>query len=285
MKKYALLLLLVLSGCILVDESSPDRCNHLLDPSQKDNCLIMVAQETHNISKCSEIARKDVSQQCYTMLLASGATANASICDSMSGVSRDDCFSQLASKTNDSSLCMRINASFTRDNCISRVAILKNNPGMCDAVSVSASRNMCKNQIFERLAVTNRDVSYCRLLIAENGSNEDMTDRCIFSMAKSLNDSTYCNQITNIFAKELCLTGSIDPNSCNQIADSRGKQACLYIAAVYSNDPERCTIMPSQGMIDNCYIQVAKNTNNGKICARISSADLRDQCSQIVQQP
>jgi hypothetical protein len=283
MKKYALLFLLLLSGCTFVDES-PNRCYHLWDPSQKDNCLLMVATETYNISKCSEIARSDISQQCYTMLLAGGATANTSICDRMSGVSADNCFSQLASKKNDTSLCMRVNSSYTRDNCISNIATAKNNPSMCDSMSVSASRNMCKNQIFERLAITEKDVSYCKLLIVENGSNQDMVDRCIFSMAKKLNDSSYCGQITNVFAKELCLTGSIDPNSCSQISDSRGKEACLYIAAVYSNDPERCTTMPSDAMRDNCYIQVASNTKNAAICSHISSADLRDQCSQIVQQ-
>lgn len=284
MRKYALLLLLLLCGCIFVDES-PNRCYHLWDQSQKDNCLLMVATETVNISKCDEIGKQDIAEQCYTMLMSQGVAANKSTCERMSGVRMDDCFSQLAKAKNDTSLCMRINASYTRDNCISKIAISKERPGLCDPISINASRNLCKNQIFGELAIENRDTAYCKLLIAENGSNQDMVDNCIFSMAKRLNDSSYCSQITNIFAQELCSTGKIDPASCEQISDPMGKKSCLYISAVYSNDPSRCAAMPSSGMRDNCYIQVAKNTKNGNACSFISSADLKSQCNQIVQQP
>jgi hypothetical protein len=282
MKKYLLLLVLVLSGCIFVDES-PNRCYHLWDPSQKDSCLLMVASETNNISKCDEINQTYIAEQCYSMLLMNGTVANISTCEKMSGVRRDDCFSNLAVAKNDTSFCMRINFSYQRDNCISKIATAHENPNMCEPISINASRDLCKNQIFELLAITNKDISFCRLLIAENGSNQDMVDRCIFDLAKSLNDMSYCNQISNEFSKEICTTGKIDPATCNQKADSKGKQACLYIAATYSNDPSNCQTLPSQSMKDNCYIQIAKNTKDEKVCAFISSVDLRDQCSQIVK--
>lgn len=283
MRKYLLLLLLLLFGCILVDES-PDRCYHLWDPSQKNNCLLMVATQTENISKCSEITARDTAERCYSMLLISGTPANTSICENMSGTRMDDCFSKLAAAKNDTSLCMRINYSWQRDNCLSRIAVSHDRPDMCEPISINASRNLCKNQIFGELAIKNKDTAFCKLLIAENASNEDMVDRCIFNMAKTLNDTSYCSQIINVFSKELCLTGKIDPASCNQIADPRGQQACLYTSAVYSNDPSQCATMPTASMKDNCYIQIAKNTKDGNICNLVTSADLKDQCKQIVQQ-
>jgi hypothetical protein len=282
MRKYALLLLLLLCGCVLVDES-PNRCYHLWDPSQKDNCLLMVATQTMNISKCTEINRTDIAEQCYSTLLSKGAFANISTCESMSGVRKDDCFSQLAASKNDTSLCMRINFSYQRDNCISKIAIAHDAPSMCDPISINASRDLCKNQIYEELAIKNKDTAYCKLLIAENASNTDLVDKCIFTLAKRLNDTSYCSQITNVFSKELCQTGRIDPASCNLIADAQGRQACLYISAVYSNDASQCATMPSESMRNNCYIQVAKNTNDQRICSFISSSDLRSQCAQIVQ--
>jgi hypothetical protein len=278
MRKYLLFLLFFLPGCIFVDQS-PNRCYHLWDPSQKDNCLLMVASETLNISKCDEINRTDMAEQCYSMLLSQGIVANSSTCAKMSGIHADDCFARLAVAKNDTFLCMKINFSYQRDSCISKIAIARDRPDFCEAISINASRNFCKNQIYEDLAIKNKDVQFCKLLIAENASNADMVDSCIFSMAKKLNDSAYCSQIINPFSKELCLTGKIDPALCNQITDPRGKQVCLYISAAYSNDPGQCANMP---MKDNCYIQIAKNTKNGQLCSLISSPTLKDQCMQII---
>jgi hypothetical protein len=281
MKKYILLLFLLLSGCIFVDES-PNRCYHLLDPSQKDSCLLMVATETNNISKCDEINQTSIAEQCYSMLLMNGTAANSSTCEKMSGVNRDDCFSNLAIAENDSSICMNVNYSYERDNCISKISIAHENPSMCEPISIDASRDLCKNQIFEMLAVTNKDPSFCKLLVSENGSNQDLVDRCIFDLAQSLNDTSYCDQISNEFSKEICLTGKIDPATCEEIADPMGQEACLYIAATYSNDQSSCQTLPSQSMKDNCYMQIAKNTKDVSVCASISSDDLRSQCDQIV---
>lgn len=245
----------------------------------------MVATQTLNISKCSEVNRTDIAEQCYTTLLGSVTMQNASICERMFGIRRDECFSQLAAAKNDTSLCLRINYSYERDNCISKIAVGRSRPDLCEPISVNISRNLCKNQIYEQLAVKNKDTSFCRLLIAQNESNQNMVDSCIFAMAKKLNDTSYCNQITNFFSKELCLTGQIDIASCNQITEPMGKEACLYISAVYSNNSAQCSSMPSASLRDNCYIQIAKNTNDPKVCSLISSSDLKSQCLQIVQQP
>jgi hypothetical protein len=284
MRKYFLLLLLLLSGCIFVDES-PNRCYHLWDPSQKDNCLLMVATQTENISKCGEINKTDIAEQCYSTLLGSGNAQNASICNRMSGIRRDDCLSQLATAKNDTSFCMTINYSYERDNCISNIAVARARPDLCEPISVSLSRDTCKNQIYGQLAINNKDTSFCNMLISENSSNENMVDRCIFGMARKLNDTSYCNQITNFLTKELCITGEIDTASCDQITDPMGKEACIYISAAYSNDSSKCATLSSAAFKDNCYIQVAKNTNDPRVCSFISSSDLRSQCAQIVQQP
>jgi hypothetical protein len=283
MRKYLLLLLFLLSGCTFVDES-PNRCYHLWDPSQKDNCLLMVATQTMNISKCDEINRTDIAQQCYSTLLMAAGTGNASVCSRMTGIRRDDCFLQLATSKNSTSMCMEINFSYQRDSCLSKIAVASDRPDICNPILNNASRDFCKNQIFADLAVKNKDASFCKLLIAENASNQDMVDTCIFTLAKKLNDTSYCDQITNSFSMELCITGKIDPSSCNQISDPRGQQACLFISAIYSSDTSQCLDLPSTSMQDNCYLQVASNKKDDKVCALISSADLKSQCLQIVRQ-
>jgi hypothetical protein len=281
MKKCILLLLLFLPGCIFVDRS-PNRCYHLWDPSQKDECLVIVASETLNISKCGEINKTDVSERCYALLLSKGIEENSSTCSKLSGVMMDECFSRIAAKNNDSSACVNINSSYYRDNCFSKVALALNRPDLCDSISANASMHACKNQAYMQLAVKNKDPEFCKLLISENEESQpDVADSCFFSMAKELNETSYCNQISNAFSKELCRTGKIDPASCNQISNPQGKQACLYISAVYSKDPNACATLPSQSMKDNCYMQVARDTKNNKICSFISAAILREQCNQI----
>jgi hypothetical protein len=281
MRKYLLLVILFLSGCILVN-NSPDRCYSLWDPSQKDNCLIIVATETMNISKCGEISKNSLAEQCYALLISKGVQENSSTCAKLSGAMMDECFSRLAMKNNDTSACMRINSSYYRDNCLSKIAIASDRPDICESVSLNLSRDNCKNQIYADLAIKNKDTSFCKLLIAESSqSQQDIIDNCIFSLAKELNETSYCAQISNPFSKELCLTGRIDPASCNKITEPQGRQACLYISAVYSKDPNACATLPSSSMRDNCYMQVAKDTKNAKICSYISVAILKDQCEQL----
>ncbi|MEM3555383.1 MAG: hypothetical protein QXF56_01535 [Candidatus Micrarchaeia archaeon] len=283
MNKKLLFLLLFLSGCIFVD-TSPERCYHLWDPSQKDNCLMMVASETMNISKCGEIEKASVAEQCYSLLLSKGVAPNASICQKLSGVLKEECFSRLAVSSNDSSYCMRMETSYYRDNCLSKLAVSLLRPDLCEGISANASRSACKNQIYSELAIKNREPQYCEMLISDYPeAQRDMVDACLFSMAKELNDKSYCSKIQNPFSKELCTTGRIDPSTCDKIAEPQGKQACLYVSAVYSKDPNACTNLPSESLRDNCYLQVAKDTGNPKICSYITTAVLREQCQQLVK--
>jgi|GEM_PF-3863428 len=283
MKKTLLFLLLFFSGCVLVD-TSQDRCYHLWDPSQKDNCLVMVAAETMNISKCGEIEKTSLAEQCYSLLLSKGVAPNSSICAKLSGVLKDECFSRLAVSTNDSSYCMRMESSYYRDNCLSKLAISLLRPELCDSISVNTSRNACKNQVFSELALKNKEPQFCEMLVSEHAETQrDAVDACLFSMAKQFNDTSYCAKITNPFAKELCITGRIDPSTCDKIVEPQGKQACLYISAVYSKDPNACANLPSESMRNNCYLQVAKDTRNPKVCSSITVAVLREQCQQLTQ--
>jgi len=283
MRKQLLLLLVLLSGCIL-ENRSPDRCYHLWDPSQKDNCLVLVAVETKNMSKCDEITVSSLSEKCYALLIGGGLPVNSSTCAKLSGNLMDECFGRLAASSNDTSMCMRINSSYLRDSCLSGIAIAMERPEICDSISLNISRNTCKNQIYPNLAIQNGDTAFCRLIVTDTPeSQQDAVDRCIFSVAEELNDTTLCNQIVNPFAKDLCKTGSIDPALCNQITESQGKQACLYVAAVYSKNPDACKNLPSVSLRDNCYTQVAKDTNNPSLCTYIATGVLRDQCMQIVK--
>lgn len=280
MKKRLLLLLLFLTGCI--SQSSPDRCYHLWDPSQKDNCLVLVASETMNISKCAEIEKASLAEQCYSLLLSKGVAANSSICQKLSGAAKDECFSRLAVQSNNPSYCMQMdpNSSY-RNNCLLKVAMSLDRPDICESISQNASRNLCKNQIFTNLAVKNKEPQFCEQLVSDDPeTRRSSIDNCLFSMAKELNDTRYCNRISNVFAKELCLTGRIDPATCNQIVESQGRQACLYISAVYSKDPNACAYLPDS-LRDNCYVQIASSTKNPKVCGFVVTPSLREQCEQL----
>jgi len=282
MRKHLLFLFLFLSGCIFVD-TSPNRCYHLWDPSQKNECLLMVASETSNISKCDEINETSVAGRCYTLLLSKGIEQNYSTCMKLSGVMMDQCFSNLAIRKNDSYMCMKINSSYSRDTCLSKIATTLLRPDICESISLNVSRNLCKNQIYPQLAIKNRDTAFCKLIITDSpGAQLTAVDACIISMTAELNDKTYCNQVSGEFAKEFCLTGRIDPASCDKINEAQGRDACRYISAVYSKDPGACASMPSSSVKDNCYLQIAKDTNNPQLCSFISMQSLKEQCLQIV---
>lgn len=283
MRKHLIFFLLFLAGCIFVD-TSPNRCYHLWDPSQKNECLFMVASETSNISKCGEINESSVAERCYTLLLGNGIAENYSICMKLSGAGMDECFSRLAVRTNDSSMCMKVNSSYSRDNCLSGIAITLGRPDICESIALNVSRNTCKNQIYPQLAIKNKDAAFCRLIIADNSQAQlTAVDACIVSMAKELNDTTYCNQVSTEFTRQFCLTGRIDPASCDTISDPQGRQVCHYIAAVYSKDPSACASMPSGTLRDSCYLQLASDMKNPQICSYISLESMREQCLQISQ--
>jgi hypothetical protein len=196
----------------------------------------------------------------------------------------DECFSRLAMSSNDSSMCMKINSSYPRDNCLSRLAITLSRPTICESIQLNVSRNTCKNQIYSQLAIKDKDPAFCKLIIADNpGAQLTAVDSCIVSIARELNDTSYCNQVSGDFARQFCMTGKIDPAACDTINEAQGRQACHYIAAVYSKDPGACASMPSSSVKDSCYLQLAKDLKRPQLCSFISLESMREQCLQITQ--
>lgn len=269
-----------LAGCISVD-TSPSRCERILDKSFKDDCLLRVAQETNNISKCDEIGKQDVKGRCYYLLSGGAAPTDPSVCRKLtSTIQRDQCFLNAANSKNDFSLCANIESNFSRDGCYSAFASKNKNASLCDGITLENTRENCRNSVFSALAIEQKNPAFCESIKSSLGNTSGaLINNCYLNMAKQLNDTIYCNNIDELYTRNFCLTGRIDPNICAQITQENARSMCYFTIAVQSKDPSACSTVDVE-LRDNCYVQIAHETDDKGICDRISNQLLKDICKQ-----
>lgn len=283
MKKICLVIFLsaiiFLAGCISVD-NSPNRCYTILDKSFKDDCLLRVARETANISKCDEIEKQDVKSRCYDYLSGIIPT-DSSICNKINTqIQRDRCFLNAANAKNDFSLCASILSNFSRDNCYLDFANRNRNASLCDRIVLENSKESCRNGIFSTLAIEQKNPEFCKSIKSSFGnSSEALINNCYVEMAKKLNDTVYCNNIDEQYTRNFCLTGRVDPSLCAQITEAKARSMCYFTIAIQSKDPNACLTIDAE-LRDNCYLQIAHNSGDKKVCDKISNQMLRDVCKQ-----
>jgi len=132
----------------------------------EDYCIIGIAARYENTSICRKVAR-DQRLSCYTVIAE--LKGDADVClDAES--QEDQCLSQYATDSRDSSACDKISDINYKDGCYSSLASYLSDPAMCEKI---------------------RSVS--------------QKDSCYLNIAMRFGDSSYCNRITTSDQKQYCL--------------------------------------------------------------------------------
>jgi hypothetical protein len=178
------------------------RCNELSDYLQRDSCLEIFASEHAAPNICLNISTNLYQDACFTDIAMK--TKDASICSRMICYEcindRENCYLRVANATLDPAPCARITVLATEDLCYLTVAKTSSNPSYCSPMQNNYDRNTCYSSVIYGQSFAPSacaDINYT-----------NWQDECYQKVAINTKNSTLCQSITDQFVKSNCIKGS-----------------------------------------------------------------------------
>lgn len=147
--------------------------------------------------------------------------------------------------------CEYISNMEKRQDCYFHYAITDKNLSACDKITLGLTRDKC---------LTETVMTVC------GGADRDYMYKCYSNLAEKHKK----------------------PEICFRIDDTRKQQYCLYTASCSEEDINACKKYEkenpeNQKIKDACYINVALNTGNKKICEQIGNDSIRSECKMYAE--
>ena len=118
-------------------------CKKIKSLELQGMCFSILAIKTGDESLC-ELASVEARDRCYGDF-ASQVGGESGICEKINNPNQQDqCYSNLASKTQDAGFCRKIDNVDMRDNCILNMSFLYTDPSFCDKIPKSDIKRDCK---------------------------------------------------------------------------------------------------------------------------------------------
>ena len=134
----------------------------------QDMCYLVFAYEKDDVAICKKIKIPDFQGSCFSAMAVK--TQNSSLCEEAPALARDRCFSDVANELNEgTALCEKIKDQNQKDNCLANYASRTKDSAVCRKISRQDARDSC----FINSAFSANDYSLCSQI-----SNPDMKRDC-----------------------------------------------------------------------------------------------------------
>ncbi|MEW6295875.1 MAG: fibronectin type III domain-containing protein [Candidatus Diapherotrites archaeon] len=192
---------------------------------------------------------------------------------------KDLCLSNYAIEHLDGLVCNFIEG-LSKDNCFNEVATKKNEAAFCAFITVL--NPSMKDACYKTIAVALNDAKICLQI-----KDKTVSDECTKTIALSQSSATECNSIAGVTERDDCFTQLAqklkDYKVCNNISSSRSftafkKDECLNSLLSSATDEKICALYIDKTLADNCYNSIAVNTGNFDLCEKIVSDYNSDVC-------
>ncbi|MFH1589832.1 MAG: hypothetical protein ABIB43_04665 [archaeon] len=190
---------------------------------------------------------------------------------------KSQCYATLGSVTSDLSLCEKADVYGTI--CFSEIAIKQNNESICNFIDRLEEKDYCLSEI----GGAKGDLAIC-----EEVQNEDLKDRCFGTSANVNKDATICDMIKG--NKDYCYEAvgkqTFDLSTCDKIEFALGKERCYIASAVGTGDTSICENkkgIPSDFKMSYCYKNVAVALDDNSICDLNQDKSKKNSCYDSVK--
>ena len=266
----------------LLPPAGEERCARTVLAEWRDSCYGALARETGSLAYCAMIKSVEKRDSCYIDVRRATGPLSEEACERITAADpKDSCYDALAAATGNASICERIAAVQKRDQCISAIATAALDPSACSRISEETLAGFCTSVVYNKLAVSNREPSYCRRLMA-NATDYAAADQCLLNLARETNETRFCSEISDESLRVQCSMSKVGFSQCDRLTDPSQKDACYYGVAVGSEDPADCAMITGASLRDNCYYQIAQKKKDEAICDSIQSNSFREFCRSRV---
>ena len=223
-----------------------------------------------------------------TVLLVSGCSENQfeeyrnkiqqdpSYCDGLKGEEKDLCWLFAAEIRGEPELCTKIGAPELQEECFEEVATEITDPEKCEKLKTQYDKENC----YTRIAMLRKDVAFCEKVIdnkrgcqnvvarVTNNENGCLFPDCLTAVAIAKKNVDLCKKIPTMQLLE---------EERENINLAEEEQSCYGFYATNVNDVEICYKLKDEGVRNGCFAQIARNTDNIKICKNIKVAVIPGQ--------
>ncbi|MCL5100396.1 MAG: hypothetical protein M1122_00365 [Candidatus Marsarchaeota archaeon] len=329
-----LIALALISIALVPRGSSVNRCSSILNAQDRYACLSNLAFETNNASICSLISQS-YSSQCYMDIAESNY--NSSLCSMVQGSESDSCIMYIANATENYQTCGLANGSAVW-NCMESIAVKTSNLTACYSIENSNTSSECTSLIYFNKALFSQNGEYCsnvsndqgqnvskylqytisnasdisagfssivnaglpEYILGASGYNYTPRDLCYIRVAQESYNQTYCDNLQNKTAYNICYYESARNIAYNQTNNTvellnyteintlceqyggQNVQTCIntfMIAhAVETKNLTECSLFNTTTMQYQCYSSLAQAYKNVTYCGYIDNATVNNAC-------
>jgi hypothetical protein len=275
-KKYIFLFLIFfvlvfLSGFLYFKNlvSPADLCGSKGNEYEKDRCIEERAFQANDFRICDKI--KDT-EKVYSIGIF-GPDGGL--------VTKNWCYTRIAEKTSNLSICKRIEDEASKNECFTRVARKTGTLKTCDAINDAKKREWCQLGVAE----VTKNHSICEgLKINDDNHMNNVRDACFQNLAPIVKDVSLCANVFDLSRKKTCYTDVMrsvavfDEGTCQNLTDQTDKDACWNALSEKNSKSDTCDKMIDATQKDSCLFQMALRDEAGSLCDKVADSFSKDKC-------
>lgn len=150
---------------------------------------------------------------------------------------------------------------------IIRVALTEDNPSHCELIDLQSGLNS-KDTCYSILALSRKEVSLCENVLGVTVTDKGTLTKevCIQRVTQVLEDDQKIEE-----AKEIYQEAFENPEVCNKILDSIGRDVCLENSAVKNKDVKTCEMMNINEGKQECLFRVILQLGDSSLCGKLEA--------------
>ncbi len=234
-------------------------CGELVDPYNINTCYKNFARKLKDPTLCSKLTNEYDGDVCVVDL----SNANPG----------------MISVKEEAVLCSQMNAG--KDNCYSKLAIKTKDKTLCNQISSTDGKTNCLIDVAEELA----DESICAEIKEKYDSNDPslFVDNCYSAIAAVTDDKIHCVEIIDEYSRYSCFADKSElyylswANENCKIQTGINKDYCNLRLAYIDKKETNCEKIKQSEIKDLCYRELSRGKEIS-YCELISNSDVKDYC-------
>jgi len=292
---------------LAVSSGNASACSYI-QGGGADDCYMQVALQTMNPSTCNSLSSYNYTYDCVSEI--ANRSDSYATCGYLNGTSRDSCIIQLALKLDNASACSSVSAGFESQVCSSAVYFAEAKAGgnatYCGMVYNTTNQTEASAVISlaeqRNIGLANFSLGFSPLADIQSPEgipyNYSLRDICYLTVAYGATDNSTCGLISNSSLKGLCdsyfYSGpapelNASPATIDSVcsgysgANLSTCESVLRISVAISTvNASVCSQISNTSFEYQCYLGLARETNETSYCGYIDNASADAACVQDI---
>lgn len=238
-------------------------CNKIIDLNRRNECLKLIGVTQFRLDACQAIDVNSLQGECIKSIALNDA--NHLVCLEIPQSElplRQECFSEIAVKTQSIDLCYKIYNTDLKGDCLKNLALVQKQVVGCEKITFNDKK---KFECYYEFALQENNPSYCE----DTGivGLKNLSEECYYTLATKNQNISLCEKI---------LVDKTYYNCFLDIAvELKSHKICPLMKKIYLSNITKYPISQL------CIKDFAAKTSDKVVCDEIISQELREACLKL----